>query len=151
MNSISTELFFNEAEFSVIIPNHEKQTIDPLGILQASRREFAFYDEHLHVYLLASIPNKKSGTGEEVKDAINTFYSQLEITLDATFIDPPHVQRSSLDSPKLNANRRQDTPFFTQAFNRNSTKQTDMPIFEHNESTCFLYLMVVPIGTTAFV
>ena len=45
MVSISTELFFNEAEFRIIIPNHPKDTEqeDALAVMQASPREFAFY------------------------------------------------------------------------------------------------------------
>ena len=49
MNSISTELFFNEAEFSILVPNYTKQPEqddDPLAILQAKPREFAFYGIH---------------------------------------------------------------------------------------------------------
>lgn len=45
MVSISTELFFNEAEFRIIIPNQPKET-DPIAILEAEAREFAFYGTH---------------------------------------------------------------------------------------------------------
>ncbi|KAI9280655.1 TRAPP trafficking subunit Trs65-domain-containing protein [Sporodiniella umbellata] len=146
MNSISTELFFNEAEFSILIPNYERQTLEPLGILQADRRDFAFYDEHLHVYLLARIPSKKSGTGEEVKEAISAFYNQLEISLDAAFTELAQTQRTSTPgSPKFSPSRRPDTPFFTHTFNTNSTKQGDLPVFEHDNATCCLYSMMIPI------
>jgi hypothetical protein len=46
MSSISTELFFNEAEFRIVIPNRAKEDEkegDPVSILQAKPREFAFY------------------------------------------------------------------------------------------------------------
>lgn len=46
MSSISTELFFNEAEFRIIIPNQpkeENEKEDPIAILEAHPREFAFY------------------------------------------------------------------------------------------------------------
>lgn len=45
MISISTELFFNEAEFRLIIPNHPKETEgeDPISIMESHPREFAFY------------------------------------------------------------------------------------------------------------
>lgn len=46
MSSISTDLFFNEAEFRVIIPNQpkeENEKEDPIAILEANPREFAFY------------------------------------------------------------------------------------------------------------
>jgi hypothetical protein len=45
MSSISTELFFNEAEFRIVIPNQTKpdEKQDPVSILQAKPREFAFY------------------------------------------------------------------------------------------------------------
>lgn len=46
MSSISTELFFNEAQFRIVIPNQaqeEEKQQDPIAILQAKPREFAFY------------------------------------------------------------------------------------------------------------
>lgn len=51
MSSISTELFFNEAEFRIIIPNQpkgENEKEDPISILEANPREFAFYGLFQH-------------------------------------------------------------------------------------------------------
>lgn len=51
MSSISTELFFNEAEFRIIIPNQpkeENEKEDPIAILEANPREFAFYGLFQH-------------------------------------------------------------------------------------------------------
>ncbi|RCH94982.1 hypothetical protein CU097_011563 [Rhizopus azygosporus] len=161
MNSISTELFFNEAEFQILIPNTTKENEqDPLSIVQAKPREFAFYDEHLQVYLFANISKQKSGTGDEVREAIASFYNQLEITIDATITDnmpTPSLQRSSSintqsapTSPKVSYQRRSQmndvtTPFFTQAYNKSSSKHGELSVFEYNDSICYLYPMVVPI------
>ncbi|PHZ13811.1 uncharacterized protein RHIMIDRAFT_236859 [Rhizopus microsporus ATCC 52813] len=161
MNSISTELFFNEAEFQILIPNTTKENEqDPLSIVQAKPREFAFYDEHLQVYLFANISKQKSGTGDEVREAIASFYNQLEITIDATITDnmpTPSLQRSSSintqsapTSPKISYQRRSQmndvtTPFFTQAYNKSSSKHGELSVFEYNDSVCYLYPMVVPI------
>lgn len=50
MNSISTELFFNEAEFQILIPNTTKENEqDPLSIVQAKPREFAFYGLYINM------------------------------------------------------------------------------------------------------
>jgi hypothetical protein len=50
MNSISTELFFNEAEFQILIPNITKENEqDPLSIVQAKPREFAFYGLYINM------------------------------------------------------------------------------------------------------
>jgi hypothetical protein len=44
MEGVSTELFFNEAEFRIIVPNNPKQEqADPVSIVEAPVREFAFY------------------------------------------------------------------------------------------------------------
>ncbi|KAL9540517.1 hypothetical protein MBANPS3_009633 [Mucor bainieri] len=170
MSSISTELFFNEAEFRIIIPNQpkeENEKEDPVAILEAHPREFAFYDEHLQVYLLARVSQQIAGAGEEVKEAIHAFYNQLEVTVDATFLDSvlsnhtPVMNRSSSattqsplvgpTSPKIGnlGHQRRTindvaTPFFTQAYNRNN-KNAEFVIFEHENSFCCLYPMVVPI------
>ncbi|CAO0790741.1 unnamed protein product [Mucor circinelloides] len=169
MSSISTELFFNEAEFRIIIPNQPKEENDkedPIAILEAHPREFAFYDEHLQVYLLARVSQQIAGAGEEVKEAIHSFYNQLEVTVDATFLDSnmsntPVMNRSSSattqssligpTSPKIGSLGHQRrtinevaTPFFTQAYNRNN-KNAEFIIFEHEDSFCCLYPMVVPI------
>lgn len=177
MVSISTELFFNEAEFRLIIPNHPKETEgeDPIAIIKANPREFAFYgkesrsvpeyssclqvflDEHLQVYLLASVSRQISGAGEEVKDAIHSFYNQLEVTVDATFLDTitPNLNRSSSittqsspTSPKIHQRRtinEVSTPFFTQAYNRNN-KNAEFLLFEQEDTFCCLYPIIVPIG-----
>lgn len=54
MVSISTELFFNEAEFRIIIPNYPKEAeqADPLALMEASPREFAFYGKKKGAILL---------------------------------------------------------------------------------------------------
>lgn len=60
MVSISTELFFNEAEFRIIIPNYPKEAeqADPLALMEASPREFAFYGkERGALTLLVSTTN----------------------------------------------------------------------------------------------
>ncbi|ORE01314.1 hypothetical protein BCV72DRAFT_253159 [Rhizopus microsporus var. microsporus] len=155
MNSISTELFFNEAEFQILIPNTTKENEqDPLSIVQAKPHE------HLQVYLFANISKQKSGTGDEVREAIASFYNQLEITIDATITDnmpTPSLQRSSSintqsapTSPKISYQRRSQmndvtTPFFTQAYNKSSSKHGELSVFEYNDSVCYLYPMVVPI------
>lgn len=127
---------------------------------------FLLLDEHLQVYLLARVSQQIAGAGEEVKEAINSFYNQLEVTVDATFLDTampntPIMNRSSSattqsslvgpTSPKignLSHQRRTindvSTPFFTQAYNRNN-KNAEFIIFEHQDSFCCLYPMVVPI------
>ncbi|KAI9468945.1 MAG: TRAPP trafficking subunit Trs65-domain-containing protein [Benjaminiella poitrasii] len=90
MSSISTELFFNEAEFRIVIPSYYKEgdvKEDPLAVLEANPREFAFYDENLQTYLFSAIPKHVAGAGDEVKEAIHSFYNQLEITIEATFLD----------------------------------------------------------------
>lgn len=48
MTSISTELFFNEAEFRIIIPNYSKENNveDPILLLEANPRQFAFYGKN---------------------------------------------------------------------------------------------------------
>ncbi|KAI7898369.1 TRAPP trafficking subunit Trs65-domain-containing protein [Cokeromyces recurvatus] len=175
MGSISTELFFNEAEFRIIIPNYNNEgndKEDPLSILDANPREFAFYDEQLQVYLFACIPKHVAGDGEEVKKAINSFYCQLEVAFDATFLDTssqyyngssniiPTLNRSSSirtqsslsTSPKLGSNLNHQrraaaeitTPFFTQAYNRNN-KNAELMLFEYDDSFCCLYPVIVPI------
>lgn len=57
MGSISTELFFNEAEFRIIIPNHLKETEqnNPLDVMEASPREFAFYGKKKRIDTLYKI------------------------------------------------------------------------------------------------
>ncbi|GAA5817540.1 hypothetical protein MFLAVUS_011088 [Mucor flavus] len=158
MTSISTELFFNEAEFRIIIPNYSKENNveDPILLLEANPRQFAFYDEHLQVYLLAKVSKQITGSGDEVKEAINLFYNQLEVTVDATFLDTmtPNLNRSTSSvvaggptSPKIPSRRtlvETATPFFTQAYNRNS-KNTDSILFEYEDNFCCLYPIVVPI------
>ncbi|KAI7871408.1 TRAPP trafficking subunit Trs65-domain-containing protein [Mucor mucedo] len=157
MISISTELFFNEAEFRLIIPNHPKETEeDPIAIIESNPREFAFYDEHLQVYLLARVSKQISGAGEEVKEAIHAFYNQLEVTVDATFLDTvtPNLNRSSSattqsspTSPKIHQRRTINdvsTPFFTQAYNRNN-KNAEFILFEQEDTFCCLYPIIVPI------
>jgi hypothetical protein len=56
MVSISTELFFNEAEFRVIVPNHvkdETEQPDPIAIIEATPREFAFYGRYRLIVVVA--------------------------------------------------------------------------------------------------
>ncbi|CEP18778.1 hypothetical protein [Parasitella parasitica] len=169
MSSISSELLFNEAEFRIIIPNYpreENEKHDPVAILKAHPREFAFYDENLQVYLLARVSQQIAGASVEVREAIHSFYNQLEVTVDATFLDTlmsntPIMNRSSSattqsslvgsTSPKIGSLGHQrrpmneiSTPFFTQAYNRNN-KNAELTIFEHDSSFCCLYPMVVPI------
>ncbi|KAI8987985.1 TRAPP trafficking subunit Trs65-domain-containing protein [Mycotypha africana] len=174
MGSVSTELFFNEADFRIIIPNlttDEKEQIESAAILEAQPRQFAFYDEHLQVYLLACLSQQITGTGDEVKEAVHSFYSQLDVTVDATFVDNvPNLQSTGLyrsnsvptqspnigsASPKISASqphyqhqRRSvlndvSTPFFTQAHNRNS--KDSMILFENDNNYCCLYRMLIPI------
>lgn len=114
-------------------------------------------DEHLQVYLLAKVSKQITGSGDEVKEAINSFYNQLEVTVDATFLDTmtPNLNRSTSSvvaggptSPKIPSRRtlvETATPFFTQAYNRNS-KNTDSILFEYEDNFCCLYPIVVPIG-----
>lgn len=108
-----------------------------------------------------------AGAGEEVKEAIHSFYNQLEVTVDATFLDSgmsnntPVLNRSSSattqsslvgpTSPKIGnlSHQRRTinevaTPFFTQAYNRNN-RNAEFIVFEHEDSFCCLYPMVVPI------
>ncbi|CAO3620922.1 unnamed protein product [Mucor hiemalis] len=52
-------------------------------------------------------------------------------------------------SPKISNHQRRTineaaTPFFTQAYNRN-TKNSELTLFEHDDNFCCLYPMVVPI------
>lgn len=123
-------------------------------------------DEHLQIYLFANISKQKSGTGDEVREAIASFYNQLEITIDATITDnmpTPSLQRSSSintqsapTSPKISYQRRSQmndvtTPFFTQAYNKSSSKHGELSVFEYNDSVCYLYPMVVPIGNSRVV
>lgn len=120
----------------------------------------------MQVYLLARVSQQIAGAGEEVKEAIHSFYNQLEVTVDATFLDSnmsntPVMNRSSSattqssligpTSPKIGSLGHQRrtinevaTPFFTQAYNRNN-KNAEFIIFEHEDSFCCLYPMVVPI------
>lgn len=117
-------------------------------------------DEHLQVYLLALVSKQIAGAGEEVKEAIQNFYNQLEVTVDATFVDNIPVMNKSSSatttqagptSPKISSNHQRRiineaaTPFFTQAYNRN-TKNSELTLFEHDDNFCCLYPMVVPIG-----
>lgn len=125
-------------------------------------------DEPLQVYLFARVPQNITGAGEEVKEAINMFYNQLEVTVDATFVDTissvatPIMNRSSSattqssligpSSPKISnlGHQRRNlndvtTPFFTQAYNRNN-KNAEFLLFEYEDSFCCLYPMIVPIG-----
>ncbi|KAI8876528.1 hypothetical protein K501DRAFT_338033 [Backusella circina FSU 941] len=164
MEGVSTELFFNEAEFRIIVPNNPKQEqVDPVSIVEAPVREFAFYDEHLQVYLFSRISKQVAGTGEDAREAVNAFYNQLEVTVDATFTDtvPAAPNRSSSStttssllsqsvptSPKINQRRtivETSTPFFTQAYSRNNNKNAESMLFEYQETFCCLYPIVVPI------
>lgn len=110
------------------------------------------------MYLLALVSKQIAGAGEEVKEAIQNFYNQLEVTVDATFVDNIPVMNKSSSattqsgptSPKISNHQRRTineaaTPFFTQAYNRN-TKNSELTLFEHDDNFCCLYPMVVPIG-----
>ncbi|KAG2217497.1 hypothetical protein INT45_012615 [Circinella minor] len=99
--SISSELFFNETEFRVLIPNVSSETEpSPQEILSSPSRRFTFYDEHLKIYLYARIPHQLAGTGDEVQQAIDTFYNQLDVHLETSIVDSaPHPQPGAIPPP----------------------------------------------------
>ncbi|KAI9255160.1 TRAPP trafficking subunit Trs65-domain-containing protein [Phascolomyces articulosus] len=99
--SISSELFFNETEFRVLIPNVSSETDPtPQEILSTASRRFTFYDEHLKVYLYARIPHQLAGTGDEVQQAIDTFFNQLDVHLETSIVDSgPHPQPAAVPPP----------------------------------------------------
>ncbi|KAI8144330.1 TRAPP trafficking subunit Trs65-domain-containing protein [Fennellomyces sp. T-0311] len=100
-NSISSELFFNEAEFRVLIPNLPAEgEPTPEEILSTETRRFTFYDEHLRVYLHARIPHQLAGTGDEVQQTVTTFFNQLDVHLETSIVDSnPHSQPGAIPPP----------------------------------------------------
>jgi hypothetical protein len=65
-------------------------------------------------------------------------------TTQSSFTGPTSPKISNLSHQRRNLNDVA-TPFFTQAYNRNS-KNAEFLLFEHEDSFCCLYPMVVPIG-----
>jgi hypothetical protein len=118
------------------------------------------------VYLFSRISKQVAGTGQDAKEAVNAFYNQLEVTVDATFTDNvpitavPNRSSSSTTtssllsqsvptSPKISQRRTMvetSTPFFTQAYSRNNNKNAESMLFEYQDTFCCLYPIVVPIS-----
>ncbi|KAI7887429.1 hypothetical protein K492DRAFT_232888 [Lichtheimia hyalospora FSU 10163] len=108
-NSVSPELFFNEAEFRVLTPNlsFEADVLPPSDeILTAPPRQFTFYDEQVRVFLYARVPHQISGVGDDVFTAVQTFFQHLDVHVEASITDgavvaavpstfPPPLQPSS--------------------------------------------------------
>ncbi|KAI8073965.1 TRAPP trafficking subunit Trs65-domain-containing protein [Gongronella butleri] len=93
VSNVSTELFFNETQFKVLIPNldySDAANIDYTHVINAPEaRSFAFYDEQLRVYLYARLPTTVTGSGQEVVDAVHHFFQQLDIHMEASIQDLP--------------------------------------------------------------
>ncbi|KAI9499058.1 TRAPP trafficking subunit Trs65-domain-containing protein [Zychaea mexicana] len=118
-SGISSELFFNEAEFRVLIPNVSTESEpSPQEILSTPSRRFTFYDEHLKVYLYARIPHQLAGTGDEVQQTINTFFNQLDVHLETSIVDSnPHPQPAAVPPPL------QPSSSFSSSFHHRSITQ----------------------------
>ncbi|KAI8992310.1 TRAPP trafficking subunit Trs65-domain-containing protein [Pilobolus umbonatus] len=140
-----TESLFNETELRIIIPNHttQKEDHDPVAIIESQPRGFAFY-------------GKVSKSTIDDMETTQSFFNSLEITIDATLSDPTPLMNKSTsattvtqsvpNSPKIVQRRPNDTttPFFTQVYNR-SNKNSEFMLFEHEDTYCCLYPMVIPI------
>ncbi|SAM00026.1 hypothetical protein [Absidia glauca] len=166
LSDVSSELLFNETKYQVLIPNVSYENIDTvthLDILQAAdQRSFAFYDEQLRVYLYASLPHHITGTGNDISEAVQTFYNQLDIHIEASVVDTAahpapasghqrtvSKQLSTLSSapssPQLNKreqSRPETLPFFSHTYN---SKDPEPMIFEHDQTHCCLFPVDIPI------
>lgn len=123
----------------------------------------AILDEQLRVYLYASIPHHITGTGIDISEAVQTFYNQLDIHIEASVIDTAanaisagghqrtvSKQLSNLSSapssPQLNKreqSRPEALPFFSHTYN---SKDPEPMIFEHDQTHCCLFPVDIPIG-----
>ncbi|KAI7870149.1 TRAPP trafficking subunit Trs65-domain-containing protein [Spinellus fusiger] len=173
-SNFSSELLFNEAEFSVLTPILPATEEFPCfqTVISAKPRTFVFYDEPLIVYLLVRIPYQITGTGDEVIEVVRGFFSQLDVHVEASIAEThpssstaqrampskysPGQSISPTSSPgspgpsfsKHEASRgtpSSDTvPFFTHTYN-NQNKELNMKIKEHDQSYCCLYPLTIPI------
>ncbi|KAL0094466.1 TRAPP trafficking subunit Trs65-domain-containing protein [Phycomyces blakesleeanus] len=111
-SNFSSELFFNEADFRVLIPNLHSPGPSPSfeTIAKAKQRAFAFYDEPLTVYLLARIPHQVTGTGDEVTEAVRSFYSQLDVHVEASIVDSHSANASQRNTQSKYASSLPSTP-----------------------------------------
>ncbi|KAI9319872.1 TRAPP trafficking subunit Trs65-domain-containing protein [Dichotomocladium elegans] len=156
-NGISSELFFNEADFSVVIPSlshDDAPPTSPEDILTAPPRNFTFY-----VYLYARVAHQHTGKGDGVAEAIDSFFNSLDVHVEASITDPqltnvaPAMQASSSFSPQLQhrgpasagTGQPPDSfPFFTHTYSSRG-KDAEPIFFEWDEAYCCLYPLTISV------
>jgi hypothetical protein len=131
---------------------------------------FYILDEQLRVYLYASIPHQITGTGDDISEAVQIFFNQLDIHIESSVIDntppPPsstNHQRtlskqitnlsSAPSSPQLNKRDQnrpgpESLPFFSHTYN---SKDPEPTVFEHNQAHCCLFPVDIPIGKKFYI
>ncbi|KAI8388018.1 TRAPP trafficking subunit Trs65-domain-containing protein [Radiomyces spectabilis] len=174
ISTVSSELFFNETEFQIIIPNvpTDKKDLSFHDITSAKPRDFAFYDEQLRVYLFARLPAHIAGAGdEEVASAVQSFFKQLDVHIDASMTDATfqtntsspiqhrsvslkHSSSTSLSnasSPKLPQHKVDtsrgpvDAPFFYSHTYSSRGDDQECITAEENNAYCCLFPLTIPI------
>ncbi|ORX62534.1 hypothetical protein DM01DRAFT_1297191 [Hesseltinella vesiculosa] len=168
-SNISTELFFNELSFKVIIPNLDyskdnQVTFDKI-INSPELRSFAFYDEQLRVYLYVRLPCHIAGSGPDVTEAVHHFFQQLDVHLEASIQDMSthhsSLSNASAASTALSAASSAPTspqltkrdvgrpntelpPFYSHTYNGRG-QDPDPLFFEHDQAHCCLFPIDIPI------
>lgn len=110
-------------------------------------------DEQLKIYLLARVPYQISGTGDDVRDTIRSFFNQLDVHVEASNLDgssaqpptalpfSPSLQHRSLStkltssapsSPKMHHKRENSRGPFTAT---TATAPESLPFFSQTFNT----------------
>ncbi|CAM0139125.1 hypothetical protein VKS41_007843 [Umbelopsis sp. WA50703] len=157
----SMEHLFNEASLQIHIPNLDKShTKSDSDILTTAQREFAFYDEHLDVYLVAKIPHGVAGS--EHAATAKSLFDQLDIHVEAAIHEsaahssPPQQQRASVrlssspSSPRTSSTQKRESmrpenpPYFTNTLTTRG-KESVSTIIDADGAHCCIYQMSIPV------
>ncbi|CAO3596461.1 unnamed protein product [Absidia cylindrospora] len=148
LSNVSSELLFNETKYQVLIPNLNYEKLDNISyndiITATDHRSYAFY-------------------GDDVSEAVQTFFNQLDIHIESSVIDntpqtsSTNHQRtlskqistlsSAPSSPQLSKRDQsrpgsETLPFFSHTYN---SKDPEPMVFEHNQAHCCLFPVDIPI------
>ncbi|CAO3648534.1 unnamed protein product [Cunninghamella echinulata] len=172
LSNISSELFFNESKYQILIPNikyDQPENVTYTDIINSTEsRSFAFYDEQLRVYLYARIPQQITGSGDEISSAIRLFFNQLDIHIESSIIDataninPFNSTTTTTTTPQRTISKQmasfsskreqprpgggpESLPFFSHTYNSRG-KDVEPILFEHEQAYCSLFPIDIPIA-----